>query len=103
MRVLRWLDGVGEGTTMVGLRWSVYYNGSDVVFPVLRQLCRSSGYYDGWTAVVRVLRWLGSGGQSTTMVGQGRSGYNDGWAAVVRVLRWLGCGGEGTTMVGLRW
>ena len=35
VRVLRWLDCVGEVTMMVGLRWS--------------------GYYDGWTAVVRLL------------------------------------------------
>ena len=53
--------------------------------------------------MVRVLRWLGSGGQSTRIVGLGRSGYYDGWAAVVRVLRSLDCGGEGTTMGRLRW
>ena len=43
---------------MVGLRWSWYYNGSDVVFGVLRRL----------PAVVRVLRWLGCSGQGITMV-----------------------------------
>ena len=48
-RVLRWLDCVGEVTTMVGLRWS--------------------GYYDGWTVLMRVLRWLDCGGQGNTMVG----------------------------------
>ena len=66
-----------------------------------------SGYCDGWTAVVRVLRWLGCGGEGTTMVrmwcsryydgcvgglditmiGLWCSGYCDSWAAVVRVLR----------------
>ena len=37
--------------------------------------------------MVMALRWLGSGGEGTTMVGLGRSGYYDGCAAVVRVLR----------------
>ena len=64
---------------------------------------RWSGYYDGTTALVMILPWLGSGGEGTVMVGLGRSGYYDGWAAVVMVLQWLGSGGEGTTMVGLRW
>ena len=44
---------------MVGLRWSWYYNGSDVVFGVLRPL----------PAVVWILRWLHYGGEGTTMVG----------------------------------
>ena len=54
VRVLRWLDCVNEGTTMVGL-WC-------------------SGYCDGWTAVVRVLRWFDCVGDSTTMAGLRRSG-----------------------------
>ena len=78
---------------MVGLRWSGHYNGSDVVFEVLRRL----------PVVVWILRWLDCGGQGTTMVGLGRSGYDDGLAAVVMVLRWLDCGGEGATSVCLRW
>ena len=40
---------------MVGLRWS--------------------GYYDGWTVLMRVLRWLDCGGQGTTMVGLQWLGY----------------------------
>ena len=30
---------------------------------------RLSGYYDGWAAVVMVLRWLDCGGQGITTVG----------------------------------
>ena len=80
---------------MVGLRWSGRYNGSDVVFGVLRRL----------PVVVWILRWLDldCGGQGTTMVGLVLSGYEDGLAAVVMVLRWLDCGDHGTTMVWLRW
>ena len=78
---------------MVGLRWSEHYNGSDVVFGVLRRL----------PAVVWILRWLDCGGEGTMMVGLRWGGYYDGWAAVVMVLRWFGSGDEGTTMVGLRW
>ena len=66
---------------MVGLRWS--------------------GYYDGWTVLVRVLRWFDCGGQGTTIVGLQWWWYYDGWTTVVRVLRWLDCVDEGTTMVGL--
>ena len=44
--ILRLLDCDGEGTTMVGLRWSVYYD-----------------------AMVREIRWLGYVGQGTTMIG----------------------------------
>ena len=54
----------GEGTTMVRLRWS--------------------GYYDGWAALVMVLRWLGSGSRVTMT---GAIGYYDDWTAVARVLR----------------
>ena len=109
---------------MVGLRWSGRYNGSDVVFGVLRRLlvmvwilrwldCGGqgttmvglgpSGYDNGLAAVVMVLRWLDCGGEGTTMVGLGRSGYYDGLAAVVMALRWLDCGGDGATMAGLQW
>ena len=28
---------------------------------------RWSGYYDGWIGAVLVLRWLGCGGEGTTM------------------------------------
>ena len=30
---------------------------------------RCLGYYDGWAAVVRVVRWLDCGGEGATMVG----------------------------------
>ena len=83
---------------MVGLRWSGYYNGLDVVFGVLRRL----------PAVVWILRWLDCGGEGTTMaglqmVGVRWLGYYGGWATVLRILRWLGCGGEGTMIFGLCW
>ena len=60
--VQQWLGSGGEGTMMVGLG--------------------RSGYYDGWAAVVRVLRWLDSGGEGTTMAGLKWRGY-------VRVLLWV--------------
>ena len=57
---------------MVGLRWL--------------------GYYDSWVVVLRVLRWLGYGGEGTKMVLMWCSRYYD------------GCVGRlDTTMVGLRW
>ena len=49
--------------------------------------------YDGWAAVVRVLRWLGCCAQSTAMVGLCWCGYYDSWAGVVRLVRWLGSSG----------
>ena len=39
-----------------------------------------SEYCYGWTAVVRVLRWLGCGSEGTTMVGLCWCGYYDSWA-----------------------
>ena len=59
---------------------------------------RLLGYYCGWVVVLRVLRWLvlrwmGCGGEGTTMVGLCWWGYYDGWAAVVREIRWLGSSG----------
>ena len=58
--------------------------------------CGARACTNGWTAVVRVLRWLDWGDQGTMMVGLQWSGYYDGWTTVVRVLRWLDCSGEGT-------
>ena len=69
---------------MVGLLWLGYYDGWVVVLRV---------HYYGWTAVVRVLRWLGCGCEGTTMVGLCWCGYYDSWAGVVRLVRWLGSSG----------
>ena len=73
MRVLQWLDYGGEGTRMVGLRWS--------------------GYYDGWAAVVMVLRRLdctGEGGKSATMGGPRWRECYVSWSEVAMVLLRLG-------------
>ena len=64
---------------MVGLRWSGHYNGSDVVFGVLRLL----------PVVVWILRWLDCSGEGTKMVGLRWSGHYNGSDVVFEVLRRL--------------
>ena len=61
MRVLRWLDCVGVGTTIVGL------GGQASTMVGLQWL----GYSDGWAAVVRALQWFGCGVRGTTTVAGG--------------------------------
>ena len=89
---------------IVGQRWSGYYDGWTGAIRVLLWLgCGGEGTTVVGTVFVRVLRWLDCGCQDITMVGLQWSGYYDGWTVLARVLRWFDCGGQGTTIVGLQW